>query len=53
MKATEVKSEQDILNFIEGTLNDFESGLSDKHEAIENIIELLDHLQSLSIQNLL
>jgi len=47
MKATEVNSEQDILNFIEGTLNDFESGLSDKHEAIENIIELIGHLKLL------
>jgi len=47
MKATEVKSEQDILNFLEGCLNDFETGLSSKNETMQNLVELIVHLNKL------
>ena len=43
MKATDIQNEDDIFTFIEGTLNDFEGGISSKKEAIENMVELVIH----------
>ena len=42
MKASEVTSPEDILTFIEGTLNDYENHLIDKREAMDNILDLLE-----------
>lgn len=43
MKAEDVNSEDGILIFIEGCLNDFESGVSTKKETMDNILDLLLH----------
>jgi len=41
MKLTDIQSTDDVVNFIEGCLNDFESNLSSKNETIGNIAELI------------
>lgn len=44
MKAEDVDSEEKILAYLEGCLNDFESGISNKQETMSNILDLLNHL---------
>lgn len=41
MKLTDIKSNEDILSFIECCLNDYESGVSSKKETITNVVDLL------------
>ena len=41
MKASEVKSPQALLIFIEGILNDFETGVSSKEETMNNILDII------------
>lgn len=44
MNVNEINSSEDILNFIEGCLNDFETGVSSKNETSGNIIDLIAYL---------
>jgi len=46
MDVNEIKSTDDVLKFIEGNFNDFESGVSSKHEAMGNIIDLIAYLNA-------
>jgi hypothetical protein len=41
MKVSYVKCAEDLLNFLEGCLNDFETGVSSKSGTINNITELI------------
>lgn len=42
MKATDIKSNTDLLNFIEGSLNDLQSGVSTQAEVQNDLLELID-----------
>lgn len=46
MKASEINTDQDLLNFIEGCVNDFESSVSDRKELLNNILDLVIHIKS-------
>jgi hypothetical protein len=52
MKAEDANSPEGILIFIEGCLNDFESGVSTKKETMENILDLLSHCVNEKIKRL-
>jgi len=41
MKLTEIQSTDDIVNFIEGCLNDFATNESSQQETIGNIVDLI------------
>lgn len=45
MNLQDVKKPEDILNFIEGCLNDMEAGVSAKQETMGNILDLIIHLK--------
>lgn len=44
MKLQDVKKPEDILNFIEGCLNDMEAGVSSKNETVGNMVDLISYL---------
>lgn len=44
MKAIDVKTPDDIERYIEGCINDFEMGISDKDETIVYLAELVVHV---------
>ena len=44
MKIDQIKTTADIENYIEGCLNDFETGISDKSETMTNLCELVGHV---------
>lgn len=41
MNVNEIKSNDDVLNFIEGTLNDYRMGVSSIHETTIAILDLM------------
>ena len=50
MKVENVKTADDLERYIEGCINDFESGLSDKDETIIAIAELVVHIYKLALK---
>lgn len=44
MKAEAIKTPNDIERYIEGCINDFETGISDKSETIVYLAELVAHV---------
>ena len=50
MNIESIRSEEQLFDFVEGCLNDFESGLSTKEETMNGFIELLAHVASLNRQ---
>ncbi len=50
MKIDQIKTTADIENFIEGCLNDFETGISDKSETMANLRELVGHVYTKDIE---
>lgn len=46
MNVNEIQSTDDILKFIEGCFNDFETGVSSKNESIGNIVDLIAYLNA-------
>jgi hypothetical protein len=51
MKAEQINSEEDMLNYIEGCLNDLQFGISDRRETISSIIELIEFVTKLKKKN--
>lgn len=45
MKLKNIKTVKDLENYIEGILNDFEAGVSDKEETSSLIADLIIHVQ--------
>ena len=41
MKTQDIKSPQDLTDYIEGIFNDFESGLSSKQESSKLVVDLI------------
>ena len=50
MKVENVKTADDIERYIEGCINDFESGISDKDETTIAIAELVVHIYKLAFK---
>lgn len=50
MKAEDIKSNEDLLNYIEGCVNDFEMGITDRKELMNNILELSIHTANTAIK---
>ena len=44
MKAEDVRTGEDVERYIEGCINDFEMGISDKNESIVYLAELVAHV---------
>ena len=50
MKVENVKTADDLEQYIEGYINDFESGLSNKDETVIAIAELVVHIYKLALK---
>ena len=50
MKVENIKTADDIERYIEGCINDFEAGISDKVETIIAIAELVIHIYKLALK---
>lgn len=50
MKLEDIKSDEDILNYIEGCFNDFEAGVSTKAESMNLVLDLLLHCVNAKIK---
>lgn len=51
MKVEQITSEEMVLQYVEGCLNDFEAGLTSKDDTASAMIELIVHLIKLDINN--
>jgi hypothetical protein len=49
MKVEEIKTAEDILRFIEGCMNDFESGVSSKEETMCLLADLVAHVAQVAV----
>ena len=50
MKVENVKTPNDIESYIEGCINDFEVGISEKDETIYYLAELVVHIYKLALK---
>lgn len=50
MKLENVKTADDLERYIEGCINDFEAGISDKDETTIAIAELVVHIYKLALK---
>lgn len=49
MTIEDIKTNEDVLRFIRGCLNDFEAGISDRNETEMNIINLISHVAQIAV----
>ena len=50
MKVKNVRTPNDIETYIEGCINDFELGISEKRETIVYLAELVGHIYKLALK---
>lgn len=53
MKVKKVKTADDIERYIEGCINDFEGAISDKDETVVLLCELVAHIHSESLKEVI